>query len=461
MSMLNLYKKIFFIISFAALFSINYSLMSGEEIKKEYFNNIFGGGKEKIIILKGDINNINIDYANININLFDNYSNIKAVYSIKNNGNDIEILFAYPKIDAKIIKIIEEKGNRKNTESKIIDGSFLNYSILINEKPATYIIKEEKEKEINLPYKIGDYFYNKSINKNNETIVNEEMIDSYYYTYSWYITQINIKKDETKRISISYNTPHYYNIINVENISRKLDLEDPALSYLSKIEGKSKTYNSEKIFIYNFNTSYSDRERIIDKIYIKLKSNIIDQDFLKILPINYKKRGNSYYWKYKNLKSTPINNILVKISPVYSKETINPFLFTYKPEKKIDGVKSYFEINKSKNEIILEYNDYNNESIKINKIRIFPDYYESKFDLKEMNKPLLIEVEFSNYPDFSNSTKVIEKIRNKEFIRLIQRRSHVDIYKGDEIPCKFIKIKVLNTSNENDIVKISDIQVLK
>ncbi len=459
--MLYIIKKIFLLTLLFIIISINYSLYSDEEIKKEYLYNIFGGGKEKIIILKGNISDININQADIDINLFDNYSNIKVIYTLENKGENAEILFAYPKIDAKVNKITDEIGNKKNVENKIINGNFLNYSISINGESSSFSIKEDNQKELNIPYKIGDYYYQKSKNKNNEIIIHEEMIDSYNYYYSWYITPVNIKKDETKEISISYSTPHYYNIISLDNIIKDLDLEDPALAYLSSINGKSKNYCSEKIFIYNFNTSYSNKEKIIDKIYIKLKSNIIDQNYLKILPINYKKIGNNYYWKYKNLKASPVNNMLVKISPIYSNETINPLAFIYKPEKKVDGIKAYFELNKSNNEIILEYKSNNNESINVNKIRIFPDYYESKFDLKEMNKPLLIEVELSNYPNFYDSTKVTEKIRNKEFIRLVQRRSHVDIYKGDEVQCKFIKIKVLNTSNKNDSVKISDIQVLK
>ena len=78
-----------------------------------------------------------------------------------------------------------------------------------------------------------------------------------------------------------------------------------------------------------------------------------------------------------------------------------------------------------------------------------------------MNKPLRVQLEFSDSSNFYNSTKVIEKIRNKKFIRSVKRKSYVEIYNGKEITCKFIRIKVLNTSNDNDIVKISDIQVLK
>ena len=448
------------LITLSLLFvSINFSSFADEEIMKQYFNNIFGGGKEKVIVTNGNINSIDIYFAIVNINLFDNYSNVSITYKLKNNGEDAKLLFVFPRIDAKINKVINDKINKKNIVSEKTEGSYLNYKISVNGKRINYYIKEENQIELNLPYKMGDYLYQKKTG--NKVTIYEEMVDSYYYTYSWYISSIDIKNDEKKTISISYTTPHYYNVIKVNNIKKDIALEDPALIYLSSGDNKSKKYISEKIFIYNFNTLYSDREKNIDKIFIKLKANVIDQDYLKILPINYKKIGNNYYWLYKNFKAIAINNLLVKISPVYSEKTINPLCFIFKPEKTQNGIKSYFEIDKKNNEIILEYKDYKDNSVKFSKIRIFPDYYESKFDLKEMNKPLRIQLEFSDSPSFYNSTKVIEKIRNKKFIRSVKRKSYVEIYNGKEITCKFIKIKILNTSNDNDIVKISDIQILK
>jgi hypothetical protein len=433
---------------------INFNLNSAEEITKKYFHNVFGGGKEKIIVLEGDRDSIDIYYARIRINLFDNYSDVSIIYRLKNNGKDAKILFAFPKIDASLNKII---GN-KNIKNKKIFGAYLNYSISINGKRINYNLKEDNQIELNLPYKIGDYYYKKS---NNKSTVYEEMVDSYYYTYSWHVSSFDIKNDESKTISISYTTPHYYNVIDINNIKKNVEIEDPALKYLLLESKKSKKYISEKIFIYNFSTVYSDYQKNINKVLIKLKANIIDQDYLKILPINYRKIGNNYYWKYKNFKALPINNMLVKISPVYSKDTINPLCFIFFPNKKQVQFKSYFELDKINNEIILEYKDYKNSNVKFSKIRIFPDYYDSKYDLKKMNKPLQVQLEFSDSPSFYNSTKVIEKIRNKKFVRSIKRKSYVEIYDGKEISCKYIKIKVLNTSKDIDIVKISDIQILK
>lgn len=462
MNKFNLFKIFFIFTLFVVFLTINYYSYSNEEASKKYFNNIFGGGKERIIILEGSIDSIDIYYTIIHINLFDNHSNISITYKLKNKGEDAKILFAFPRIDAKLKKIINEKENQKRYKTDIIRGDFLNYSILIDGERANYYVKEEDQVELNLPYKIGDYLYQRRNDKNNNKVINEEMVDSYYYTYSWYISPISIKKGKNKIVNIAYTTPHYYNVINIENTKKDIEeLEDPALVYLPENDKDSKRYVSEKIFIYNFKTSYSDNEKNIDKLLIKLKANIIDQDYLKILPINYKKIGNNYYWIFKNFKASAINNLLVKISPFYSKDTVNPLFFNYTPEKTEDGSKSYFELNKFNDEIILEYKDNRNYLVKFNKIRIFPDYYKSKFDLKNMNKPLLIKMEFSNSPDFSNSTVIIENIRNKKFIRVVQRRSYVEIYNGKEITCKYIKIKVLDTSNKDDIVKISDVQILK
>ena len=72
--MLSFLKKILIFTLPLILLSINFLLYSNEEISKKYFNNIFGGGKEKIIVSKGNKDSINIYYAIVRINLFDNYS---------------------------------------------------------------------------------------------------------------------------------------------------------------------------------------------------------------------------------------------------------------------------------------------------------------------------------------------------------------------------------------------------
>ena len=103
--------------------------------------------------------------------------------------------------------------------------------------------------------------------------------------------------------------------------------------------GNSKLYESNKIFTYFLNSPSSKENYAIDKIYIKLKSNIIDQNFLKILPVNYKKSGNEYSWKYKKFKASELNNILIKISESYSEKNIPDFYFNFSPGKKLIHIK--------------------------------------------------------------------------------------------------------------------------
>ena len=77
----------------------------------------------------------------IQINLFDNYSNVSITYKLKNNGKDAKILFAFPRIDAAIKKLI----NKRNYKSNIRHGNFLNYSILIDGHIANYSIKKDNQ----------------------------------------------------------------------------------------------------------------------------------------------------------------------------------------------------------------------------------------------------------------------------------------------------------------------------
>ena len=195
---------------------------------------------------------------------------------------------------------------------------------------------------------------------------------------------------------------------------------------------------------------------------IILHANIIDQKYLEIFPKDYKKRGNKYIWKYKRLKANPVNNLLVKISPSYSPDTVNPLYFISTPPKITDGLNSFYEINKNKDSITLIYqkND-NNNKILVKAIRITPELYENNSQLKNINKPIKFEIEFSNNPNFENAIKFIKKTTTKKFIKSINKRASFTIYKGKVIKCKYIKIKILKTSHNDDIVRISDIQILE
>ena len=455
--MTDVFKKIFIYLLFFYLFTFNQNLLSQEKMIKKYYNNVFAGGKEKILSLKNDTKDIQIYYASINIILYENYSKINVKYYLKNKGKDVEISFAFPKLDAKIEKIIEKSKN-KETKDLIIKGDYLNYSIKINREYADYQIQKDNENELKNPFKIGDTC---CIIENKKQRY-EEKIDSFYYTYSWHVTHLSIKNDEKKVISISYTTPHYYNTITINNPKTIPIIEDSALRYVSIKKESQDHYISEKIFSYLLNTSYSDNEKIIKKLVIILHANIIDQKYLEIFPKDYKKRGNKYIWKYKRLKANPVNNLLVKISPSYSPDTVNPLYFISTPPKITDGLNSFYEINKNKDSITLIYQkDDNNNKILVKAIRITPELYENNSQLKNINKPIKFEIEFSNNPNFENAIKFIKKTTTKKFIKSINKRASFTIYKGKVIKCKYIKIKILKTSHNDDIVRISDIQILE
>ena len=96
---------------------------------------------------------------------------------------------------------------------------------MINDKIANYEIKEDKIIELDNHYKIGD---SACIIDKRGRIKFEEEIDSFYYTYSWYITPVDIKEDEKKIITVSYKSPHYYNTIFTKNYKNNQNIEDPA-----------------------------------------------------------------------------------------------------------------------------------------------------------------------------------------------------------------------------------------
>ena len=90
--MFNVFKRK--LIIFLYLFFIIFNLLQAEEVSKKYFNNIFAGGKERIYSLESDTRSVIIYYAEVNISLFKDYSQINAKYYIKNKGDDITLCFA-------------------------------------------------------------------------------------------------------------------------------------------------------------------------------------------------------------------------------------------------------------------------------------------------------------------------------------------------------------------------------
>lgn len=453
-------------IFFILFFILSQNILTTQEIEKKYYNNVFAGGKERLFSIKNGIDNIYIKKAYYDIYLYENYSEIKIKYFLENKGEDAEFYWAYPLLEAKIEKVFENTGNNSSRkyENEVIKVNYIDYKIFVNDIEKNYELQEGKEIEIGYPYKIGDSYV--SFKDKKRDIIFEEAVNSYFYTYSWNVTPFQMKKDEKLSIKISYKTPHFYNTITVKNNDGPPLghlYEDPALKYYSLKRKKIEKNTSEKVFSYSLNTVYSNKEKIIRRTYIKVTANIIDQKYLKVMPTNYKKKGKRYYWKYKKLKAKPLHNIQIKISPIYSSKGINPLCFDTNIKRKKDGFDEYYEINKKKDSIIMTYHDYNEkDKIEFSKIKIAPEnFYNDGKILSAINKPLKFEIYFSDDPDFQTSKKYITEISLKKFLKYARKRFYVMIFNEDDIECKYIKIKVLETSNDNDIVKISDIQFLK
>ena len=182
-----------------------------EQISKKYFYNIFGGGKEKLLISDND--KIEVESIGINIILNESFADIKAVYKIKNNGNDTKFNFCFPKLDAKV-NFINQVNSKFKTET--IKGNYNNFFVTINGNPVKFNILEDAEKEyIMLPYKIGNQLQNIDSIKNQGNFV-----DAYKFYFSYYIFQVEIRKKESKSIIISYETPLYYNQITAINLDQ-------------------------------------------------------------------------------------------------------------------------------------------------------------------------------------------------------------------------------------------------
>lgn len=440
-----------FQILFIFIFCLVLYSFSEELVTKKYYNCFFGGGKEVLYTRQGDIKDIEISYAKYDINMNRDYSLVKIKYYIKNSSSEALVVFSYPFIVANL----KTTNGFESYDTK--EFCYREFKIKVDGKESNFAIKNSNIRETILPFKSGDLFY-----KTQKDILEEKVVDMYYYTYSWYESDIYFKKKEKREIEIEYKVPHYFSEILLKNKYNSRDFEDPALEYISK-EKNGETYlESERVFAYLFKNSYSEKEKRIKKVYIVLTANIADLEFLKILPISYKKRGNKFYWSYRDFGAKEEDNILVKILPAYSSNTINPLLFDFTPVRKQDGLLSFFELSNKSNEILVTYkNDKPNEKAIVSGIKIFTEPIFSRSELRDINRPLEILVEFSNSHDFSNSIKKIKSISFKNFKKGIVKKSSLVIYEGEPIECKYIKIKVLRFSESSEVLRISDIVFTK
>jgi hypothetical protein len=346
--------------------------------------------------------------------------------------------------------------NKTEQEKIKFKGEYFNYTIILNKIPAEYKIVESDLTEF-LPYKIGDKYIATKTITNNEY---REEIDSFKYIYSWYITSVKMKKKQKSVIQISYTTPHYFSTIFINKDNSNLMVEDPALTYLTYNNESGENFVSDKLFLYLLNTIYSNKENPIKKLDIQLTANVIDQEYLKILSINYKKRGINYFWHYNNLNAQDLNNLIIKISPFYSYKTINPYNFIFFPEKVQSDKQTYYEIDRSNNTLTLNYIGDKAELI-VKGIKFSLLFSKNKYGKYIFNQPLEIELILADNPEFNNPTIIKKKYSERKIESEINKKLSLDILNKEGIKSKYIKIKFLFPSHKADIIKISDIQVLE
>jgi len=450
--MLKIFQKVlavcFFLLSLCNLFP-------QEEITKKYFYNIFGGGREKIIY--GKENDIKIEELNINIYLYNTHARINAEYIISNNGNDSAINFYYPKVDAKI-KVLENENPKIREE--IIKGDYINFSAAVDNKTINYnIVENFSDKEVILmPFKIGNEIHR--INPKNRK-KEDSVPDSYKFYYSWYNFSVDLAKKEHKKIIISYETPLYYNEITAKNLTRDLngDMEDPALNYVKNYNNDVLFLRSERIFTYFLTLPQNLNPLEIEKVYINLNANVINYNDLKVLPLNFKKSKNNYIWKYKNFNPREINNIVIS---VFSAAGEKDSFVAYKTniEKKKSDYKEYFELSKLKDELVLELNKKNQANALIKKIKFSPLSFDDKAEIKNTNLPSEVEISFSNDKSFNNSVKFTKIVGERKLPRILGKYSGVEIFTSKKgIEAKYIKIRILNTTKDEEKVLIGNISV--
>jgi hypothetical protein len=138
---------------------------------------------------------------------------------------------------------------------------------------------------------------------------------------------------------------------------------------------------------------------------------------------------------------------------------VNPKEYKISLEKK----SGFYEMDK-KSEMIIEYKPLSGDkkSVAASEIRMIPDYFATKDQIKKTNIPREIEICFSMNGNFTDAKKIVRKFKEKDFYYLINKRNYLSLYRGKEIECRYIRIKILKTADDNnDMVKIRDIEILK
>ncbi len=449
------------------VFLLTYSLISEEKyFYKNYSNCIIVGGREKITFKNiDDKNSIEISLVKVDTEMFNSYSRIKINYIIKNKTKkNIEIKFLYPFLYSNISKKIEKTEKSKFLENRIeesvIKGLYSDFKIIENGIAKNYEIELTNIEELNLPYSIGN---EKNIFEP-DSLYSEKVI-SFVHRYGFYSINLNFNPKEKKIITISYTSLHYNSNIK-STFDYNNSIEDPSLRYMYKKVSNCFEMLSESLHLFMLYPSYIEETLVPKKMFIKIKPYLINNEYLKILPNKYSLKAENILFKYSNPNFKQYDNITVKILPINYKNSIPTFYFISTPEKEKRDKFDFFLFKKGE-ELIFEYIPDNNlsflykkdgEKIGIKEIRILPQIFTLKKSIKDTNLPLEFEISFSDNRDFENATIINQKISYKNYYNLLKTKKYITIYKGENIFCKFIKIKIKKSFYEdNEIIQINDI----
>lgn len=445
-----------FFYAFLFLFFV-FSLFS-YNIEKKYYGNIAGGGREKILDEDGLLEkNVSVVSRNISVELFERYAKVNIIYKIKNNSStDKKIVFLYPYLVSSVIKSIEDLTNdsflNAFTDIQKIEGVYADFLVKEDNENVKFQIENfSDDMENNLPFRIGD---SKISFQNN--LWYKEVVDSFSNKYGYYSFGLDFKKKEVKTLAISYTTKNYYNEVLVKNYTGEDDFEDPALEYETVCEKNGYVSTSDKIFSFILFTPY-DKDTPMKNTVLRVASNLIDEDYLKIQPTNYKKSGTTYIWNYRSLKPKQLHNVLFRINRKYAFNSVNIWDFGISPKKQSKVGHKYYEVDK---EMILEYKPETDEEFTFSEMRIMPEIYSSKSSVLKSNKIIELEIWVFDKEQrlLRNVTKIISQ---KDYLSLLDKKNFITIYKESDIKCKSIKIYIRKTSSENEKIIINDIEILK
>jgi len=380
------------------------------------------------------------------VNLYDEFSVIKAEYTLKNSGESTALKLQYPKLDTVIKKTIT-RGGKSEAQIETIKGDYDDFRVTINNKPTNYLFSDNDTVSTLLPYKLGDI----KINSNNSY---REVIDSFEHFYNFYTVDLTLEKKETVVVKIEYKTPNYRNeIVSKKYFEHDLVI-DPQLIYAEFDSPDLRTSSSERIFYYPFRTSYYNDSMDIKKMIVTLVSNVIDQDYLSILPVNYRNRTNRYYYTYRNFKPNEYHTLLIKQVQNYSDSTILNSVFDINKNRSGNGLDKYFNFDQENNYLILEFKEEYRDAFRIDRLSVLP-FYEDEIS----NIPQKISVLFSDSNDFTKPSVYQKRLTNSQIKLLRPTNKPVHIKIGKVVSHNFIKVIFEDVKNSESEFRIRDIQL--